>query len=528
MALTEITSKSVKDGEIVNADINASAAIAKSKLAALNIAAGDIADEAVTLAKLEHGDGSSNGKFLRSNNGADPSWETVTSSDTTYSISCVDGDNGDEEKIRLTAGGSGSGTDDVVLEAGTGLSIARSSDKITFTNTVTGGTFSIDGDNNIYGGTNAGNTGTWSGATHNFCAGYDAGTDLTSGDNNVFIGRNAGMNATDAEENIVIGDGAWENGTSNHRNVIIGHNACQDFEAGWGNENVYIGSDAGKEHTRGNGWVVIGGYAADLGVGTGTGGESNNTIIGYVAGRDITSGRDNTLIGKQADDEITTGNYNTVLGSMALNKNETGDSNVAIGYNSMGETGADADKNTCVGMNSGTSITSGGNNTFLGYRAGTAQSPGGGSNTSDTIILGDNDVTALYCADTSISSSDQRDKTDITNFTPGLSFVKDLRPVTYRWDKRSWYNEYNASDQLVKENTPDGSKKKTKQHIGFLAQEVLKVEQDHGFADSKDNMLTVNLQADDYAYGIKYERLIPVLVNAIKELEAKVAALEAK
>jgi len=54
---------------------------------------------------------------------------------TTYSISCVDGDNSDEEKIRLT--GSDSSTDDVVLEAGTGLSIARSGDKITFTNTVT-------------------------------------------------------------------------------------------------------------------------------------------------------------------------------------------------------------------------------------------------------------------------------------------------------------------------------------------------------------------------------------------------------
>jgi len=60
----------------------------------------------------------------------------ANAANTTYAISCVDGDNTDEEKIRLTAGGSGSGTDDIVLEAGTGLSIARSSDKITFTNTV--------------------------------------------------------------------------------------------------------------------------------------------------------------------------------------------------------------------------------------------------------------------------------------------------------------------------------------------------------------------------------------------------------
>ena len=57
--------------------------------------------------------------------------------DTTYSISCVDGDTAASEKIRLTAGGSGSGTDDVVLEASTGLTIARSGDTITYTNTVT-------------------------------------------------------------------------------------------------------------------------------------------------------------------------------------------------------------------------------------------------------------------------------------------------------------------------------------------------------------------------------------------------------
>ena len=33
-------------------------------------------------------------------------------------------------------------------------------------------------------------------------------------------------------------------------------------------------------------------------------------------------------------------------------------------------------------------------------------------------------------------------------------------------------------------------------------------------------MLIVNLNADDTAYGMKYERLVPVLVNAIKELSA--------
>lgn len=53
---------------------------------------------------------------------------------TTYTIGAADGDNADEEKIVLT--GTDSSTDEVVLEAGTGLSIARSGDKITLTNTV--------------------------------------------------------------------------------------------------------------------------------------------------------------------------------------------------------------------------------------------------------------------------------------------------------------------------------------------------------------------------------------------------------
>lgn len=55
--------------------------------------------------------------------------------DTTYTIAAADGDNTDEEKIVLT--GTDSTTDTIVLEAGTGLSISRTGDKITFTNTVT-------------------------------------------------------------------------------------------------------------------------------------------------------------------------------------------------------------------------------------------------------------------------------------------------------------------------------------------------------------------------------------------------------
>ena len=68
MALTQVSSKGIKDGTILNEDVNASADIAGSKLA----------DNSISLAKLLHGDSNNNGKFLRANNGADPTFETVS------------------------------------------------------------------------------------------------------------------------------------------------------------------------------------------------------------------------------------------------------------------------------------------------------------------------------------------------------------------------------------------------------------------------------------------------------------------
>ena len=183
-------------------------------------------------------------------------------------------------------------------------------------------------------------------------------------------------------------------------------------------------------------------------------------------------------------------------------------------------------QNTTLGTYSGYVITTGINNTFVGYEAGNNTSPAGAVTTGQNIVcLGNNSVTDIYCADTSISSSDSRDKTDIVNFTEGLSWINRLNPVTYRWDKRTWYNEYNEDGSLKTAVTPDGSKKRNKKHIGFLAQDVLAIE---GNPSNKDDMLVVNLNEDDTAYGLKYERLVPVLVNAINELSAKVAALEAK
>ena len=93
--------------------------------------------------------------------------------------------------------------------------------------------------------------------------------------------------------------------------------------------------------------------------------------------------------------------------------------------------------------------------------------------------------------------------------------------MTYRWDRRTWYG---TDEQPY--GTPDGSKKRQRLHLGFLAQEALEVEKANGYGNSNDDSLILNLTGDGMSYGIKYDRLVPILVNAIKELSAEVKALK--
>ena len=76
MALTKISTDGVKDDAITKAKIPADQ-IEASELANNAVDTNAIADQAVTLDKLPHGDANNNGKFLRANNGADPSFEDV-------------------------------------------------------------------------------------------------------------------------------------------------------------------------------------------------------------------------------------------------------------------------------------------------------------------------------------------------------------------------------------------------------------------------------------------------------------------
>ena len=72
-----VTTAKIANSAVTSAKLAASS-VDSNALGSQAVVTANIADQAVTLAKLPHGDGSSNGKFLRANNGADPSFETVS------------------------------------------------------------------------------------------------------------------------------------------------------------------------------------------------------------------------------------------------------------------------------------------------------------------------------------------------------------------------------------------------------------------------------------------------------------------
>ena len=116
---TSVTTSKIADSQITTAKINDSAvttakianqAVNADKIANGGINTAKLADQSVTLAKLVHGTSSNNGKFLRANNGADPTFETVNTdlvSDTSPQLGGYLDTNGhniqmlDNDKLRL-------------------------------------------------------------------------------------------------------------------------------------------------------------------------------------------------------------------------------------------------------------------------------------------------------------------------------------------------------------------------------------------------------------------------------------------
>jgi hypothetical protein len=233
--------------------------------------------------------------------------------------------------------------------------------------------------------------------------------------------------------------------------------------------------------------------------------------VGWNALTNNTIGQNNTVVGGGAMTTNTTGAQNTAVGLNALYFNTIGVNNTALGYYAM-QLNTTGITNTAVGMNAMLSNTSGSNNVCIGVNSGndalvtlTTQ--------SNHVVLGNTNTSSLYCKTSSITtSSDERDKTDIQGVGIGLDFLKTIRPVKYRWDERWKYPEGQA---------PDGSLAEQNFSVGFIAQELgaAQTAADAEFLDMVDKHKPERL-------SIRTGALVPIMVRAIQDLEARLTALE--
>ena len=99
---------------------------------------------------------------------------------------------------------------------------------------------------------------------------------------------------------------------------------------------------------------------------------------------------------------------------------------------------------------------------------------------------------AVWAANGTIQTSDERQKRIIANTVPGLDFIRKLNPFSYDW-----------------KHTPDG-----KIHMGFGAREI------HSTFPKLALVYpgTVGSDSDNEHYGMNYTELIAPIVQAIKEL----------
>jgi len=364
------------------------------------------------------------------------------------------------------------------------------------------------GTSNFRAGVNAGNS-IESGGNYNVVVGDEAGTAITTGDRNAAVGYQA-LDATDTgSHNVAVGYQAATANSSGAALIAIGDNALAANTTA--NYNVAVGNAALKTNTTGANCVAVGADSLDANT---TG--SNNTAIGTAAlstnqtgisnlaagtyALQASTAANNVGIGYSAGLAVSTGAQNTIIGTVCHDNLTTGSYCIALGYNN-GPSAVDVDQEIVIGN----SITGAGTNTV---RIGT--SSGG------TATLG------LDGSDTSwAAASDSRLKKDVADSTVGLSFLNDLRPITFKWQHKNAVAEdlpqYDAdsSDPIFGEG---------KAHHGFIAQEVKAVIDDHSDVLDGNNIWH---EDPDGTQQLSQGNLVPMLVRAIQELSAQVEELKA-
>jgi hypothetical protein len=285
------------------------------------------------------------------------------------------------------------------------------------------------------------------------------------------LGYNAGVSNTTGSSNTAVGKDALTSNTTGNQNTALGVEALTANTTG--GSNLAIGYIALTQNTTG----------------------IRNQAVGYSALSNNTTGTSNTASGYFAGRSNTTGEQNTSFGYEALRTNTTANYNAAFGFNAL--YGASGASNTGIGSYAGDGITTGRANVVLGsmtLSGGVA--PVFAITTQDNrISMGSTNVTNAYVQVAWTVVSDARDKINFAPVPHGLDFVKQLNPIQYQFK------------ETRNSTVPHGSVR-----YGFKAQDILALEGNN----------PVIIDADD-SEKLRYngESLVPVLVKALQELNAK-------
>jgi len=216
--------------------------------------------------------------------------------------------------------------------------------------------------------------------------------------------------------------------------------------------------------------------------------EGLNTAVGATSMNANTTGSVNAAFGYNALNRNTTGNNNTAIGASSLLNNLTGSDNTSIGYSSGRYFGGSAsaltsiNQSVFVGESTQALADNDTNEIVIGYGA-----IGRGSN---TVQIGNANMTNIGGQVAWSNPSDLRLKKDIDTSNFGLNFITKLRPVTYH----------------MKTGTQD-------LQSGFIAQEV---ETAANSIDYKFSGIVKPASTNDF-YSLRYSDFVVPLVKAVQE-----------
>jgi hypothetical protein len=396
----------------------------------------------------------------------------------------------------------------------------------------------------------------------------------TSGSYNTALGTASLFNTTTASYNTGVGYRALFSNTTASGNTALGYQAA--YSNTTGAENVLIGYKTGYASTTANGLTAVGRQALEDNT------ASNNTAIGFavlannttgtentaVGGANYgftggamhlnTTGSNNTALGSQALHNNTTGNENTAVGQIALDANTTGYQNTAVGRNALGAA-TTGHSLTAIGQGAGRDITTGSNHTIIGRYSGN-QSGYDIRTQNNYVVLSDGDGTVRGVFDGNgdytvkgpyanpptnsfvklTSSGIMQSGRTGTGSQPAAEFFNGNGVVGSIYTNGSSTSFNTTSDYRLKENVVEltGATDRLKQipvHRfnfiadadttvdGFLAHEVQAIVPE-AITGTKDE---VDADGNPVYQGIDQSKLVPLLVATIKELEARIAALEA-